>query len=106
MNAQSVFQPLYTRHCSGCVIVANTSNPRSLEQAHRWKEFFDKKTKVPNEPSIPATLFINHDHFEQFIVPKDEKASQEAVGIDRDDGKNDDVISPARARDSDNEENM
>ena len=64
MNAQTTFQPLYTRHVSGCVIVANTSNPRSLELAHRWKGFFDKKTKTPNEPSIPATLFINHDHKE------------------------------------------
>lgn len=64
MNAQTTFQPLYTRHCSGCVIVANTSNPRSIENAYRWKDFFDKKTKVPNEPPIPSTLFINHDHCE------------------------------------------
>ena len=23
---------------------------------------FDKRTKVPDEPPIPATIFINHDH--------------------------------------------
>lgn len=22
---------------------------------------FDKKTKVPDEPAVPATIFINHD---------------------------------------------
>tara|TARA_B110001450_G_C17636296_1_gene487308 strand:+ start:792 stop:902 length:111 start_codon:yes stop_codon:yes gene_type:complete len=22
---------------------------------------FEKKTKVPDEPSVPATIFINHD---------------------------------------------
>jgi hypothetical protein len=61
MNPHTTFQPLYTRHVSGCIIVANTSNPKSLERAHKWKEMFDLKTKVPNEPPIPATIFINHD---------------------------------------------
>jgi hypothetical protein len=41
--------------------VANTSNTKSLERAYKWKEFFDKKTKIPNEPVIPAAIFINHD---------------------------------------------
>lgn len=62
MSPQTTFQPLYTRHVSGCIIVANTSNPKSLERAFRWKEVFDKKTKVPDEPPVPATIFINHDH--------------------------------------------
>ena len=62
MNPQTTFQPLHTRHVSGCIIVASTSNPKSLERAFRWKEVFDKKTKVPDEPPVPATIFINHDH--------------------------------------------
>ena len=80
MNAQTTFQPLYTRHCSGCVIVANTSNPRSIENAYRWKDFFDKKTKVPNEPPIPSTLFINHDHCESEqspLIPREPSEANE-----------------------------
>jgi hypothetical protein len=41
--------------------VANTSNPGSISKAARWKEQFDAMTKVEDEPSIPCTLFINHD---------------------------------------------
>lgn len=65
MNAQTTFQPLYIRRVSGCIIVANTSNVKSLERAHKWKEFFDKKTKIPNEPVVPAAIFINHDEMEK-----------------------------------------
>ena len=61
MNAQTTFQPLYIRRVSGCIIVANASTTKSLERAYKWKEFFDKKTKIPNEPVIPAAIFINHD---------------------------------------------
>jgi hypothetical protein len=52
---------LFTRHVSGCIIVANTSNPDSIKKAQIWKEHFDEKTKVKDEPTIPCTLFINHD---------------------------------------------
>jgi|TARA_B110001450_G_C17637246_1_gene487709 hypothetical protein len=41
--------------------VANTSNPDSIVKAAKWKKQFDKITKVKDEPSIPCTLFINHD---------------------------------------------
>lgn len=27
INPKTTFQPLYTRHVSGCIVVANTSNP-------------------------------------------------------------------------------
>ena len=60
-NPQTTFQPLFTRHVSGCIIVANTSNPDSIKKAQIWKEYFDEKTKVKDEPTIPCTLFINHD---------------------------------------------
>ena len=55
---------MYTRHVSGCIVVANTSNPASITKAAQWKEQFDKMTKVKDEPSIPCTLFINHDKIE------------------------------------------
>lgn len=61
MTPHTTFQPLYTRHVSGCIIVANTSNPKSLERAHKWKEMFDLRTKVSDEPGVPCTIFINHD---------------------------------------------
>lgn len=61
MNPQNAFQPLCIRHVSGCIIVANTSNPKSLERACKWKKLFDQKTKTSDESPIPATLFINHD---------------------------------------------
>jgi len=61
INPKTTFQPLYTRHVSGCIVVANTSNPDSIVKASLWKEQFDKITKVKDEPSIPCTLFINHD---------------------------------------------
>ena len=67
LNAQTTFQPLYIRHVAGCVIVANTSNPRSLELAYRWKDFFEKKTKIPNEAAVPICLFINHDHHHKSV---------------------------------------
>lgn len=41
--------------------MANTSNPDSIAKAAAWKRYFDKITKVKDEPSIPCTLFINHD---------------------------------------------
>ena len=62
LNAQTTFQPLYIRHVSGCIIVCNTSNSKSIENAYRWKEEFDKRTKLPDEPGLPCCLFINHDH--------------------------------------------
>ena len=61
VNPQSTFNPLFTRHVSGCIVVANTSNPASITKAAQWKEQFDQQTKVYDEPSIPCTLFINHD---------------------------------------------
>ena len=65
MGAQATFQPLYIRNISGCIIVANSSNSKSMERAQRWKDYFDKKTKIPNEPNVPACLFINHDDAER-----------------------------------------
>lgn len=44
--------------------MANTSNPSSIIKAAKWKEQFDKMTKAQDEPSIPCTLFINHDSTE------------------------------------------
>ena len=41
--------------------MASTSNPASITKAAKWKVQFDKMTKVQDEPSIPCTLFINHD---------------------------------------------
>ena len=70
-NPESTFQPLYTRNVSGCIIMANTSNPVSIKKAYAWKEHFDKMTKVKDEPPVPCTLFINHDVDDQ----KDEKDS-------------------------------
>jgi hypothetical protein len=76
--------------------VASTSNPKSLERAYRWKEVFDKKTKVPDEPSVPTTIFINHDHV---------SSNRSSLMIDT--GKifrtivDDDVVSPERASESD-----
>jgi hypothetical protein len=64
-NPESTFQPLYTRHVSGCIVVANTSNPESIKRAIKWKRCFDEKTKIQNEPSIPCSLFINHDKIEE-----------------------------------------
>jgi hypothetical protein len=75
--------------------VANTSNPKSLERAARWKDIFDKKTKVPDEPSIPATIFINHDHVSSQRSPTALK-----VGVLQR-IEDDDVISPERASESD-----
>ena len=60
-DPKTTFQPLYTRNVSGCIIVANTSNPKSIKRAIRWKQQFDRTTKIPDEPSIPCTIFINHD---------------------------------------------
>ena len=65
MGASSTFQPLYIRNISGCIIVANSTNSKSMERAQRWKDYFDKKTKIPNEPNVPACLFINHDNIER-----------------------------------------
>ena len=65
MGASATFQPLYIRNISGCIIVANSTNYKSLERAQRWKDYFDKKTKIPNEPNVPACLFINHDDLER-----------------------------------------
>lgn len=64
---------MYIRHAAGCIIVANTSNKKSLERAYRWKEYFEKKTKIPNEPCVPATLFINHDDVERSKVIVEKK---------------------------------
>ena len=61
VDPESTFQPLFTRNVSGCIVIANTSNPDSIVKAQKWKETFDKITKVKNEPSLPCTLFINHD---------------------------------------------
>jgi hypothetical protein len=96
MNPQTTFQPLYTRHVSGCIIVASTSNPKSLERAYRWKEVFDKKTKVPDEPSVPTTIFINHDHVSSnrsSMIIQTRKMYGKIV--------DDDVVNAERASDSD-----
>ena len=95
MNPQTTFQPLYTRHVSGCIIVANTSNPKSLERAYRWKEVFDKKTKVPDEPPVPATIFINHDHISSKRSPSQIKVMLRGKVED------DDVVSAERISESD-----
>jgi signal recognition particle receptor subunit beta len=94
MNPQTTFQPLYTRHVSGCIIVANTSNPKSLERAFRWKEVFDKKTKVPDEPPVPATIFINHDHISSKRTPSQIKVMLGRV-------EDDDVVSAEKISESD-----
>lgn len=102
MSPQTTFQPLYTRHVSGCIIVANTSNPKSLERAFRWKEVFDKKTKVPDEPPVPATIFINHDHVSS-------KRSQSQMRVLYGKVDDDDVLSAEKVSESDltaNPENM
>ena len=60
-SPESTFQPLFPRHVSGCIIVANTSTPDNIRKALNWKRCFDERTKIKNESSIPCTLFINHD---------------------------------------------
>jgi len=84
MNPQTTFQPLFIRHVSGCIIVAKTSNPKSLQRAHRWKEIFDKKTKVNGEPSIPACLFINHDILTQSDIDEDQEDNTGKFELDSD----------------------
>lgn len=59
-----------------------------MERAHKWKEMFEKKTKVPDEPSVPATIFINHD----IELNKDTNVIREYKKIEEDDY----VISPER----------
>ena len=76
--------------------MASTSNPKSLERAFRWKEVFDKKTKVPDEPSIPATIFINHDH-----VSSNRSQMMIKSGIMFGIIEDDDVVSPNMASESD-----
>lgn len=49
---------------------------------------FEKKTKVPDEPSVPATIFINHD----IELNKDTNIIREYKKIEEDDY----VISPER----------
>ena len=61
VNPQATFQPLFTRNVSACIVMAKTSNKRSLEKAHMWKEYFERKTRGRGEPVIPCTLFVNHD---------------------------------------------
>ena len=95
MSPQTTFQPLYTRHVSGCIIVANTSNPKSLERAFRWKEVFDKKTKVPDEPPVPATIFINHDHISS------KRATQTLNRVMYGKVEDDDVLSAEKISESD-----
>lgn len=58
---------------------------------------------MPNEASIPVTLFINHDHYEMLVDPneKNEVDIKKTMG----ELKNSDVISAQKATDSDNAEN-
>ena len=74
--------------------MANTSNPKSLEKAYRWKEVFDKKTKVPDEPPVPATIFINHDHVSSMRKPSHPNGMMSKVC-------DDDVVSAERVSESD-----
>jgi hypothetical protein len=76
--------------------VASTSNRKSLERAYRWKEVFDKKTKVPDEPPVPTTIFINHDHVSSNRSPTLIKSGNMFGKIE-----DDDVVSPERASESD-----
>ena len=76
--------------------MASTSNPKSLERAYRWKEVFDKRTKVADEPSVPATIFINHDHVSSYRSSTMIKNSKMFGKIE-----DDDVVSPERASESD-----
>jgi len=62
-DPQSTFQPLFTRHTAGCIVVANTINLQTIKKAPEWKKMFDQTTKVADEPSYPCTLFINHHEF-------------------------------------------
>lgn len=59
---------------------------------------FDKKTKVPDEPCVPATIFINHDHVSSMrtpiIITKSNMFGSKIV-------EDDDVVSPERASESD-----
>jgi hypothetical protein len=83
INPKTTFQPLFTRHVSGCIVVANTSNPASITKAAKWKEQFDKMTKVKDEPSIPCTLFINHDIKDQKVRGSFVKKSIKIISDDR-----------------------
>ena len=67
-HPESTFQPLFTRHAAGCIVVAYTSNLETLRKAEYWKKYYDLKTKVVNDLSYPSVLFINH--FDQ--VPWDD----------------------------------
>lgn len=43
-DTQSTFQPLFTRHSAGCIVVANSDNLQSIKKAHQWKKGFDQST--------------------------------------------------------------
>lgn len=51
---------------------------------------FEKKTKVPDEPSVPATIFINHDI--ELFNTQDTKEIKEYQKIEEEDY----VLSPER----------
>jgi len=55
---------------------------------------------VPNEPPIPATLFINHDHCERLVDPRRDSKKADASG----ESKETDVVSASKATESDNAE--
>ena len=41
-----------------------------MKKANNWRDIFDQKTKVSDEPSYPTALFVNH----MGDVPEDEDA--------------------------------
>ena len=56
----TVFNPLFLRNAVGCIVVGRADNQKSLENMVKWKESFDKYTRMPKSPCLPSGLFINH----------------------------------------------
>ena len=59
-DPEATFNPLFSRHAAGCIIVCNSLNLKSVKAATMWKEAFHKTTQVPGEAAFPCCLFINH----------------------------------------------
>ena len=49
----------YFRGASGCVVMFDVTNYKTLESAQEWKSELDAKVELPNGEPIPCVLLGN-----------------------------------------------
>lgn len=49
----------YFRGASGCVVMFDVTNQKSIDSAREWKQELDTKVELPNGESIPCILLGN-----------------------------------------------